>query len=105
MTSETAATPTKAIQRFAEFGADLTSTFHDKISSVYGDDALRTLGSLVLLEASAALDPAFRNAPPDAMLSIQVLKEGSPFPLSDFLKGQAPPPGEVAVAQTLVNAS
>lgn len=105
MTSAAAATPTKAIRRFADFGADLTSTFHDKISSVYGDDSLRTLGSLVLLEASAALDPAFRNAPPDAMLSIQVLKEGSPFPLSDFLKGLAPPSAEVAVAQTLVNAS
>jgi hypothetical protein len=105
MTSAAAATPTKAIQRFADFGADLTSTFHDKVSSVYGGDSLRTLGALVLLEASAALDPAFRNAPPDAMLSIQVLKEGSPFPLSDFLTGQAPSREDVAVAQTLVNAS
>jgi len=68
------------------------------------DDALRTLGSLVLLEASAALDPTFRNTPPDAMLSIQVLREGSAFLPSDFLKGEAPPPEEVALAQTLVNA-
>jgi len=103
-TSAAAATPTKAIQRLADFGADLTSTFHDKISSAYGDDALRTLGSLVLLEASAALDPTFRNTPPDAMLSIQVLREGSAFLPSDFLKGEAPPPEEVALAQTLVNA-
>src|SRR5712692_6837265 len=57
MLDSVATAPTKAINRFADFGADLTDTFNHKLSGVYGDDALRTLSSMVLLEASRAIDP------------------------------------------------
>jgi hypothetical protein len=105
MLDAVATTPTRAINRFADFGADLTDTFNHKLSSVYGDDALRTLSSMVLLEASRAIDPDFRTKPPQAMLNILTFANGHTFDLNDFVAGGMPPKDQVAVAQTLVNLS
>ena len=100
-----ATAPTKAINRFADFGADLTDTFNHKLSSVYGDDALRTLSSMVLVEASRALDPDLSTKPPQAMLNILTFTNGHTFDLNDFIAGVMPPKDQIAVAQTLVNLS
>ena len=97
--------PTKAIDRFADFGADLTDTFNHRLTSVYGNDALRTLSSMVLIEASRAIDPDFNTQPPQAMLSIVTFKNGHKFDLNDFLSGAKPPKDQIAIAQTLVNLS
>ncbi len=94
-----------AINRFADFGADLTNTFNNKLSSVYGDDALRTLSSAVLLEASRAIDPGSSTQPPKAMLSLLTLVNGHAFNLDDFVAGEMPPKAQIAVGQTLVNLS
>jgi hypothetical protein len=97
--------PTKAIGRFADFGADLTDAFHNQLSSVYGNDALRTLSSMVLVEASRAIDPDLGSQTPKAMLIIMTLRNGHQFQLSDFVAGVMPPRDQVAIAQTLVNLS
>jgi len=97
--------PTKAIERFADFGADLTDAFNHRLSSVYGNDALRTLSSMVLMEASRAIDPDFSAKPPQAMLNILTLQNSHSFDLNEFVKGALPPKEQVAVAQTLVNLS
>lgn len=100
-----AKSPTKAIARFADFGADLTDAFNNKLSSVYGGNALRTLSSMILVEASRAIDPDLSLQAPKAMLNIMTLQNGHQFRLSDFVAGVMPPRDQVAVAQTLVNLS
>jgi hypothetical protein len=83
----------------------LTNTFNSKLSSVYGDDALRALSSAVLLEASRAIEPGSSTQPPQAMLSLLTLVNGHTFNLGDFVSGQMPPKDQIAVGQTLVNLS
>jgi hypothetical protein len=97
--------PTRAIVRFADFGADFTNAFNQKLSNVYGDDALRTLSSMVLIEASRAINPDFSSQLPQAMLNIITLQNGHAFQLNDFVAGVMPPRDQVAIAQTLVNVS
>jgi hypothetical protein len=94
--------PSKAIERLADFGAAVTSTFHDRISSIYGDDSLRSLGSMIFVEASRALIAGTLDAKPNALLSLTVLKDERTFSLPDFLKGLSPAPGDIAVAERLV---
>jgi hypothetical protein len=105
MLDAVATSPSKAINRFAEFGADFTDTFNHRLSSVYGNDALRALSSMVLLEASRAIDPGFSSKPPHAMLNILTFTNGHTYDLNDFVAGVMPPRDQVAVAQTLVNLS
>src|SRR5712692_1173774 len=105
MLDSVATAPTKAINRFADCGADLTDTFNHKLSGVYGDDALRTLSSMVLLEASRAIDPDLNTQPPQAMLNILTFQNGHAFDLNDFIAGAMPSKNQIAVAQTLVNLS
>lgn len=105
MLDAVATAPTVAINRFADFGAHLTDTFNRKLSSVYGNDALRTVSSMVLLEASRAIDPGLGSKPPQAMLNILTFTNGHTFALEDFVAGAMPPRDQVAVAQALVNLS
>jgi len=105
MLDAVATAPSKAINRFADFGADFTDTFNHRLSSVYGNDALRALSSMVLLEASRAIDPTFRSEPPHAMLNILTFTNSHTFDLKDFVAGEMPARDQVAVAQTLVSLS
>ena len=100
---EAASRPTRAIERLAEFGAAVTSTFNREIRSVYGGAALRPLGSLVFLEASRALDPALLDTRAHALLSLTVLEEDREFQLTDFLLNKKPKKDDVAVEQRLVS--
>jgi hypothetical protein len=102
MLSDAATAPTKAIARFAEFGAHLTGTFNKSLS-IYGNESLRTLNSMLMVEASKAIDFRFAGAPPTAMATLLVLSPQHKFQLSDYLSGDLPPRQEVAVAQTLTN--
>jgi len=97
--------PTQAIKRFADFGANFTQAFHDKLSSIYGGDSLRALSSMLLVEASRAIAPELSVAEPSAMLSILTLTNNHAFDLGSFLSGEMPPRDQVALAQTLVNAA
>ena len=103
MLSTAATAPTKAISRFARYGADLTDTFNRKLSEAYGNESLRTLNSMLLVEAARAIGDDLGTAPPTAMLTILVLSGGHKFQLADYLKGDLPPREEIALAQTLTN--
>ena len=94
--------PTQAIARFGEYGAHMTETFNKSLS-VYGNESLRTLNSMLLVEASKAIDLGSAAAPPTAMATLLVLSPQHKFQLSDFLTGDLPPRAEVAVAQILTN--
>ncbi len=98
--------PSKAIERLAEFGADITRAFN-KLSgdTVFGKAPLRSLGQLVFLEASHALAGGL-EAQPRAMLTLTVLKDASErkFKLESFVAGEIPEAGDIAVAQRLVSA-
>jgi hypothetical protein len=102
MLSNAATAPSKAIARFAEYGAHLTETFNRSLS-VYGNESLRTLNSMLMVEASKAIDLGFAATPATAMVTLLVLSKQHKFHLSDYLKGDLPPREEVAVAQTLTN--
>ena len=99
---DAAKAPTQAISRFAEYGAHLTETFNKSLS-IYGHESLRTLNSMLMVEASKAIDLGFAAAPPTAMATLLVLSAQHKFQLGDFLNGEVPPREEVAVAQTLTN--
>jgi hypothetical protein len=98
-----ATAPSQAIRRLADFGAALSSTFNKNLTVYSRPETMRTLNSLLLVEASKALNPAMLAATPAAMLSMAVLKQGHTFQLNDYLTGKLPPQEEVAVAQTLTN--
>jgi hypothetical protein len=104
MLSQAATAPSQAITRFAQYGAHLTGTFNKSLSA-YGNESLRTLNSLLMVEASRAIDPGSAGTPPTAMLNMIVLSNQHKFQLSDFLSGNLPPREEVAAAQTLTNLS
>jgi hypothetical protein len=93
--------PTKAIVRLAEFGAKITDTFNNKLS-IYGNESLRPLSSMLLLAASQALNPGALSTP-RAMLNLYVLNSQHAFDLNKFLEGDLPAQSDVAVAQTLTN--
>ena len=102
-TPEVKTAPSQAIKTFANFGADLTEAFHHNLSSVYGDESLRVLSSVVLVEASRAIAPELTVADPSAMLTILTLANHHTFDLSSFLDGEMPAKTDVALAQTLVS--
>jgi hypothetical protein len=100
---ELATAPTKAIKLLSKFGADLSSTFDKQLSVYSTTEAVRTLNSMLLVEASGALGSSGVGINPTAMLNLVVLTKGHSFQLNDYLSGILPPKDQVAVAQTLTN--
>jgi hypothetical protein len=102
MLPRAATSPKEAIARLADFGATVTSTFNKSLS-VYGNESLRTLNSMLFAEASVAISPGLAASPPKAMLNLFVLKPQHAFQLDTFLNGDMPPRDQVAVSQVLTN--
>ena len=96
-----ATAPTKAIKLLSKFGADLSTTFDNRLSVYSTAEAVRTLNSMLLTEASNALSG--QVATPTAMMNLIVLTANHTFKLTDYLGGSLPPKDQVAVAQTLTN--
>ena len=94
-----ATAPTQAIKALANFAADLTDTFNQRVSSVYSGISGRVVGPMLLVESSAALGSL--QAKPAAMLTLYALNPGHKFKLGTFIDGQSPPQSEVALPQTL----
>lgn len=100
-------TPDQALQRIAKFGADITSTFNDKLKSVYGGDAVRPLGSALFIEAALSLAgddpqaPQARAMLQATVVSDEVSKPDSPFHMPDYLTGQEPPMDLCLISQSL----
>lgn len=104
LTAAQDAKPSEAIAKLAEFGADITIAFNQKLDSVYADkSALRALGQMVFLDASRALGSSLSATKPTAMLTMTVLKETRKFDLGLFLDGEQPEAADIAVAQRLVS--
>jgi hypothetical protein len=97
-----ATSPKEAIARLADFGAAVTSTFNKSLS-IYGNESLRTLNSMLLAEASVAISPGLATSAPKAMLNLFALKPQHVFQLEAFLNGDMPPQDQVAVSQVLTN--
>jgi hypothetical protein len=81
---------------------EIVSTFNKDLSSVYGGDLLRPLGSLVFVEAACALDSTMVNVQPNALLALTVLKEQRTYKMDRFLANELPLADQVAVQQRLV---
>ncbi|MGE5813541.1 MAG: hypothetical protein ACM36C_03565, partial [Acidobacteriota bacterium] len=96
--------PGTAVRALSEFAATLVETFSGRLQFVYTREAMRSLGPMMLAEASAALHPAFQTTLPAAALRLYVLKTGHAFKLDEFLKGELPSTDNVAIAETLVRA-
>jgi hypothetical protein len=99
-------TPTTAVDRLADFAADITTAFNKLAgNTVFGGVSLRAVSQTVFAEASRALDPGLVAAP-RAMLVLHVLRPASSrtFTIADFLAGKVPPDEEVVLAQHLVSA-
>ncbi|HEX3681940.1 MAG TPA: hypothetical protein VHU83_05305 [Bryobacteraceae bacterium] len=101
--AQLALAPTQAIPRLAQFGADLSATFHKNLSVYSTSETMRTLNSLLLVEASKALAVGIDEAATKALLGITLLKKGHAFQLTDFLHGDVPQAADVALGQTLTN--
>lgn len=98
-----ATAPTEAIPRLAKFGADLSATFNKNLSVYSTSETMRTLNSLLLVEASKALATGIDGAATKALLGITLLKQGHAFQLKDFLNGDLPQAADVALGETLTN--
>jgi len=98
----TAATaPTQAIKALANFAANLTDTFNQRVSSLYSGVSGRVVGPLLLVEASNSIGS--NGQAPAAMLALYALNPGHTFNLGTFIDGKVPPQTEVALTQTLVS--
>jgi hypothetical protein len=93
--------PTSAIKTLANFAADVTDTFNQRVSSVYSGMSGRVVGPMLLVESSAVLGSV--GVKPAAMLTLYALNPGHTFSLGTFIDGKIPPQTEVALTQTLVS--
>lgn len=94
--------PAAAINTLAQFAADLTDTFNNKINSIYSGISDRVIGPMLLLQTTAGLGSSAMTAP-SAQLSLYALKPGHTADLTAFVTGTTPPQADVALAQTLVS--
>ncbi len=101
-----AASPSKAIERLADFAADITTAFNKLVgNTVFGGLSFRAVSQAALLDASRALAPAMAAVEPRALLTLTVLRPQPPrtFNLQDFMRGAIPEGADVVVAQNLVS--
>jgi hypothetical protein len=103
--SDQGSSPSRALKCLADFGAKLTKTFHSRLSSLYGNEFLRPLGSILFLEAARAMDHTLEDSKPQALLSLTVLREGISYKPEEFLQDVLPHPDDVAVRERLVSAA
>ena len=103
--------PSQAIDRLADFGADITQTFNKLAShTVYADAPVRVVTQSVFLDASRALaatsDGVSVPITPSGMLTLTVLKPQPErtFGLDSFLAGESPAAIDVLLEQRLVSA-
>jgi hypothetical protein len=101
--SEAKTAPSKALERMAEFGAGITTTFNRRLASVYGSAFLRPLGTAMFVEAARALDPGLGALRPDALLVLKVLLEDADYDLNSFLNDTPPDPALVVLEQRLAS--
>jgi hypothetical protein len=90
-----------ATRALATFGSTITETFNAKVSSIYGGDALRPLGTMLFVAAAQALSGDVQQS--SALFRFLALKPDANFQPGDFLQGQMPQDG-ILIQQSIVNA-
>ena len=78
----------QATRSLAAFGATISDTFNKRVSSVYGGDAVRPLGTLLFATAAQALSGNY--AEPSAVFRFVLLRPDAQFTPQDFLQGNEP---------------
>jgi hypothetical protein len=93
----------EALEALANFGEKLTRTFHSRLSTLFGGETIRQLGSVVFLEASQAFDAEVAAAKPVARLVVTLLRSSAGDDvIADFVKGTEPKPLSIAMQQPIV---
>lgn len=103
LAAATAGSPSQAVNRLAQFAADIVTAFNQLLGqSVFADLAsFRAVAQTVFAEASRAINPGL-GGQPQAMLTLYLLNAGHASDLPAFLNGTLPPDGDIAVEQRLV---
>jgi hypothetical protein len=86
-----------AVRALGKWGAKVVGTFNQRVRSVYGGDAVRPLGTMIM--ATAANSLAGNLQKPSALLRVIILRPDSTFPPADFLRGTSPDPDEAILIQ------
>jgi hypothetical protein len=86
-----------AVRALGKWGAKVVETFNQRARSIYGGDAVRPLGAMLL--ATAANSLTGNPVKPSALLRLIVLKQDSAFPPADFLRGVSPDPDKAILLQ------
>jgi hypothetical protein len=94
--------PREAVAALAEFGAALSRAFHKELGSLYLKEGLRPFGTLLFSEAAAAIRGGLRPAT-SALLQLVILRQGVTFPPEGFPDHERPAPGDILLAQNLVD--
>ena len=92
----------EARRRLSEYGAKVTDAFNSTIGGLFSGRELRSLGTLVFLEAARAFDPSLKGGRPSAMLELTVLREKPSFDMRSFVEGAEVPQADVVRAEKFV---
>ncbi len=92
-----------AVRALGEWGSKVTETFNKRVTSVYGGEAIRPLGTMILATAANVLSGI--PVKPAALLRVIVLQQESTFPPADFLRGVSPDPDKgIIIQQSIIDA-
>ena len=95
-----------AVEKLAQFGAKLTSTFNNKVGifKLCSRHATTVSARCCLLKFAALRFPTVANTVTSAaVFELLVLKDQSTFVMDEFLKGNRPPDSDLALQQRIVN--
>lgn len=95
--------PSKAVKLLTDFGTNITMAFNKDFTSIYGDAAIRPLGTMLFLEAAQAFLPANAKKEPDTLLNLTVLKPGAKFKPDQRTRPGSIPKGDVLLAKQVVD--
>ena len=94
--------PSKAVKLLTDFGTNITMAFNKDFTSIYGDAAIRPLGTMLFLEAAQAFLPANAKKEPSTLLNLTVLKPGAKFKADQRTRPGSVPKDDVLVAKQVV---
>lgn len=101
------AEPAAAIEALAEFGSEVTDTFHTELSGLHNGRDSRAMSTLLFLEAALALNPGTdpKSFAPSAILELIVLKKEADFQTvgDAYLDGELPKDDQVLIQQRMVS--
>lgn len=95
--------PSKAVKLLTDFGTNITMAFNKDFTSIYGDAAIRPLGTMLFLEAAQAFLPADAKKEPDTLLNLTVLKPGAKFKPDQRTRPGSIPKDDVLLAKQVVD--